>query len=247
VILYNTLMGVAAGTALLMVPILALELLNIRGGFMRVTMLILALVLFILAHSVAAADEFDAWVFLVEGNKVSFVKRDKTTKGPPDVPPTTLTVADSVQVLHGSLNPETKKYEGALVEGGLDYPLFKKITAISKDPSKGRRFHLTQLVTNDENQITEIRLHDDLVAKLVKVKDDVIKVIQLPGGGFTAARSIVSLWTTACRTTSRSSKVGSTPRPKIFRLRPSELYSSGGVLPWDALFAGLPPDHVWLT
>jgi hypothetical protein len=143
-----------------------------------------ALAFITLAQGVAAADEFEAWVFLVEGNTISFVKRDYKKKGPPEVPPTTLTAADNVQVLQGSPNPETKKYEGAIVESGLDYPLFKKITAHSKDPKKGRRYHLTTLVTNSQNRITEIRLNNDLAAKIVKVKDDVIKVIQLPGGGF---------------------------------------------------------------
>jgi hypothetical protein len=151
---------------------------------MRLTMLVL--VLLVLAQGVASADEFYAWVFLVDGHKVSFVKDDKTSKkkGVPDVPPKTLTVADNVQVLQGSPNPETKTYEGAIVESGLDYPLLKELKLLGGNPKKGKRYHLTQLVTNDENKITEIRLHDDVVAKIVKIDGNTVKIRQLPGGGF---------------------------------------------------------------
>jgi hypothetical protein len=153
---------------------------------MRLTTLAIVTAFVVLAPDIAAADEFKAWVFLVEGNKVSFVKddMDSKTKGPPKTPPMTLTVADNVQVLQGGYNQATKKYEGAIVESGLNYDLFKGLKLASKGAKKGTRYHLTQLVTNDENQITEIRLNDDVAAKIVKVEGNTLTIVQTWGSGF---------------------------------------------------------------
>lgn len=151
---------------------------------MRFTTLAIAFV--VLAQGVAAADEFDASVFLLEGNKISFVKNDRTskTKGIPNTRPITLTVAHNVQVLQGNYNGATKKFEGAIVESGLNYHIFKGLKLLSKNPIKGARYHLTQLVTNDENEVTEIRLKDDVAAKIVKGEGNNLTITQLIFGGF---------------------------------------------------------------
>jgi len=92
---------------------------------------ILAILFIAATQSPVAADEFKAWVYLIDGKKVSFVK-DDGTRGPPKTRPITLSVAEDVLVLQGGFDEATKKYEGAIVEEGLDYEHFTKF----KKPSK---------------------------------------------------------------------------------------------------------------
>jgi hypothetical protein len=145
----------------------------------------LATALLILVQGTAGADEFKAWVFSVEGDKVSFIKDDGTskTKGVPKGQPITLRVADNVLVLQGGHDDATKKYEGAIVESGLKYDLFDDLKPVGKK-QKGTRYHLTHLVTNDKNEITEIRLHDDVAAKIMKVEGNNLNIVQIWGAGF---------------------------------------------------------------
>lgn len=144
----------------------------------------LAIVAVVLTQTVVSADEFTAWIFQVEGNKVSFVKGDKTSKkkGAPKSNPITLPFAEKGLVLQGNFNDATQKFEGAIVESGLEYPLLKSLKPLGKK-GEGMRYHLTQIVTNDENKITEIRLKDDVVAKIKKEGKGLV-ITQLIFGGF---------------------------------------------------------------
>ncbi len=146
---------------------------------------ILAIAFVVLMQGTAVADEFKARVFLVEGKKVSFVKEDGTSrmKGL-EGRPITLSVADNVLILQGGYNEATKQYEGAIVESGLDYDLFKRFKVPSKTPKWAARYIPADLVTNAENKITEIRLNDERAVRIVKVEGNSLTMIQMWGSGF---------------------------------------------------------------
>lgn len=104
-----------------------------------------AFVLFV-GVSIVSAEEFFGLITKVEGNKVTITKFKKGEKGGE---PVTLTASDSVKVLKGTFNKDTKKFEaGPAVEGGLKNEMF----------STGKA--LARIVTDDTNTITEIRVSD---------------------------------------------------------------------------------------
>jgi hypothetical protein len=112
-----------------------------------------AAVILLVGVAVLAADEFGGIITKVEGNKLSVTKFKKGEKGGEEV---TLTVSDSVKVVKGKFNQETKKFEaGEALEGGLKNERF----------TKGKVFGF--IVTNADNVVTEIRVGEGR-----KKKDD---------------------------------------------------------------------------
>jgi hypothetical protein len=94
----------------------------------------------------ASAEEFFATVKKVDGTKITINKSKKDAK----VDDVTLTAIDKVKVLKGkgSFDKETKKFtftDGTAVEEGLKSDLFAKDVR-------------AQIVTNDKDMITEIRI-----------------------------------------------------------------------------------------
>jgi hypothetical protein len=101
-----------------------------------------------LCLGIALADEFGAVISKVEGNKVTFTKMKGKEKIGDEM---TLPVADSVKVVWGKFNKETKKVEvGDDVDDGIKNKMFSDLG------DKGKR---ATIVTDDDNKkITEIRI-----------------------------------------------------------------------------------------
>jgi hypothetical protein len=92
--------------------------------------------------SLAAAEEFTGLISKVDGNKVTLKKFKRGEKGGEEV---TLTAVESVKVVKGKRNAETKKLEaGDSIEGGLKNEMF----------SKGNVF--ATITTNDDGKITQV-------------------------------------------------------------------------------------------
>ena len=108
-----------------------------------------AAVVLVLCVGVALAEEINAVILKVEGKNVTFAEtKGKGQKGPEK----TLPVSNTVKVVKGKRNPDTKKIEATddAIEDGLKN---KRFTDISE---KGVR---AGIVTNDDNtQIIEIRV-----------------------------------------------------------------------------------------
>jgi hypothetical protein len=100
--------------------------------------------------SVAMAAEFNATITKVDGDKVTFTKREKGQKGQKGEP-VTLTAAKDVKVVSGKYNQDTKTVEaGAPLAGGLANEKLSKIS------DKGVR---ARIITSDDGKtITEIRV-----------------------------------------------------------------------------------------
>lgn len=102
-----------------------------------------ASVILLVSFGVAVAEEFNALITKVDGNKVTFHKTKKGEKGEA----MTLPTADNVKVIKGKFNKDTKKVEaGDAIEGGL------KAEALTKIGEKG----LSARLTVEDNKITQI-------------------------------------------------------------------------------------------
>jgi hypothetical protein len=103
-----------------------------------------------LCVGITMADEISAIIIKVDGNQVTFAEAPKS-KGEPKGPEKTLPVSDSVKVLKGKYNKETKKLEaGDAIEDGLKNNMFTKI---------GENGMRATIITDDDNKkITEIRV-----------------------------------------------------------------------------------------
>jgi hypothetical protein len=100
---------------------------------------------------ISLADEIQAVIFKVDGNKVTFKKAVK--KGEPLGEEMTLPVADNVKVVKGKFNKDKTFEKTADIEEGLKDKMFTDI-----DSEKGRR---AMLVTDDDGKkITEIRIFE---------------------------------------------------------------------------------------
>jgi hypothetical protein len=103
--------------------------------------------------SVAVAAEFNATISKVDGNNVTFTKREKGQKGQKGQKgePMTLTAAKDVKVANGKYNKDTNKVEvGEPLSGGLTN---EKLSNIS---DKGVRAHI--ITSEDGKTITEIHI-----------------------------------------------------------------------------------------
>jgi hypothetical protein len=113
---------------------------------------IAASIVLVLCVGVAFADEIRGAITKVDGNKITFAKREGKGKDSKLGEPQTLPVAKNVKIVKGVRNQETKKFEaGDPIEGGLKHKMFSEI-----DAEKG----LGALIITDSGnkQITEIRI-----------------------------------------------------------------------------------------
>jgi hypothetical protein len=118
----------------------------------------------IFAFSIAMAEEFMGAIKKVEDGKLTvtkFKKGDKKGKGEE----VTLTLAKKVKVVNAKFNFEEKKVEvGDEMENGLKNERFAKI---------GKFGVFSQIVTNDDGKVTEIRVFPPFKGKgKGKPKDD---------------------------------------------------------------------------
>jgi hypothetical protein len=115
-----------------------------------------AAVIMVIGLGVAVADEFQALITGVDGNKITYKKvlkkATKTEKAEYD-DAKTLPAATNVKVSKGSFNKETKKVEaGDAIENGLKNEMFSK----TKLEEKGVNATIT---TDDDNKnITAIKI-----------------------------------------------------------------------------------------
>ncbi len=106
-----------------------------------------ALFVLALCFGIALAEEIGAVITKVEGNKITFAPAKGKERGPEK----TMTVADNVKVVWGTVNKDTKKVEpGDALEGGLKHKMFSNIS------DKGKR--ATIVTDADNKKITEIRV-----------------------------------------------------------------------------------------
>jgi hypothetical protein len=110
-----------------------------------------AAVILVLSVGVVFADEINAVITKVEGNKITFAPLEGKGKDAKRGEEKTLPVAKDVKVVKGKFNKETKTIEaGDEIEGGLKAQMFSEIS------EKGIR---AQIVTDDGNKrIKEIRV-----------------------------------------------------------------------------------------
>jgi hypothetical protein len=84
----------------------------------------------VLAIGFVVADEFNATITKVDGNKITYQKFKKAKKGVPaekDGDPVTIEVAKDAKIIKGMFNKDTKKVEpGDKIEGGLTSETFTK-------------------------------------------------------------------------------------------------------------------------
>src|SRR5438128_1689832 len=106
-----------------------------------------AAVILVLCLGIAVAAEYRAVITKVEGDKVTFAPTKKGEKGEEK----TLPVADSVKVVKGKFNQDTKKFEaGDAIDDGLKNKMFSSI---------GEKGIGALIVTDDDDKkITEIRI-----------------------------------------------------------------------------------------
>ncbi|MCI0377961.1 MAG: hypothetical protein L0215_10165 [Gemmataceae bacterium] len=96
-----------------------------------------------------AADEFNALITKVDGNKITFHRVKKGEKGDE----ITMTAIEKVKVVKGKTNPETKKSEaGDPIDGGLKNELF------TKGGKDGKGVNVRIITDADNKNITEIRV-----------------------------------------------------------------------------------------
>jgi len=109
--------------------------------------LVAAVTLFVLTVGFAMAEEFNAVITKVDGNKVTLHKTKRGEKGKKGEKgeAETLNVADGAKVVKGKFNKEDKKFEaGDSIEGGLSNKMFA---------GKGVNARIT---TNDAGAITQV-------------------------------------------------------------------------------------------
>lgn len=111
--------------------------------------------MFVMAVSIGFvfADEFNATITKVDGNKITYQKFKKAAekgKAPEkDGDAVTITVAKDAKVNQGKFNKETKKFEpGDAIEGGLASATF------TKAGDKGVAAHIT--TDADNKHVTQI-------------------------------------------------------------------------------------------
>jgi hypothetical protein len=106
-----------------------------------------AAIIVLVGVSFVTAEEFFGVITKVDGNKLSITKFKKGDKKGEE---STLTVADTVKVVKGKFNKDTKKVEaGDSIEGGLKSDVFSNI---------GEKGVAATIVTDDNKKITEIRI-----------------------------------------------------------------------------------------
>lgn len=94
---------------------------------------------------VAVAEEFNATITRVDGDKLEVLKKKKGVK---EGEKATLTVAKDAKVVKGKLNKDTKKFEaGDAIEGGLKAELFTKI---------GEKGVGASITTDADGKVTQI-------------------------------------------------------------------------------------------
>ena len=113
--------------------------------------LLAASVIVVLCAGVTFAEEIFGVITKVEGNKVTFAKKE-FKKDAEKGPEMTLPVAKDAKIVTAKFNKEDKKFEaGDALEGGLKHKMFSDI-----DATKGRR---AVIITDDDNKsIKEIRV-----------------------------------------------------------------------------------------
>jgi hypothetical protein len=100
--------------------------------------------------SFAFAEEIRAVITEVKDGKVTFAPLEGKGKDAKKGDPKTMPVSDSVKVVYGNFNKDTKKVEaGDAIDGGLKNEMFTKI-----DAEKGKR----ATITTEGDKITEIMI-----------------------------------------------------------------------------------------
>lgn len=119
--------------------------------------LVFSMVVMVVAIGFVAAEEFQATITKVDGDKVTYQKYkkgEKGKKGEKDGEPVTLTVAKDAKIAKGKFSFKDKKFAvevGDAIEGGLKNEIFTKI-----DAEKGQGARIT---TSDDNKsITAITI-----------------------------------------------------------------------------------------
>lgn len=119
-----------------------------------------AAVIVLIAGSVAAAEEFTARIVKVEDGKITVTKFQKGAKKGEKGKEETLKVANNVKVVKAKFNKEEKKIEaGDALEGGLKNERFANLGG------EKARGVFAQIVTNDDNVVTEIRVFEGFGGK----------------------------------------------------------------------------------
>jgi hypothetical protein len=110
-----------------------------------------AAVILVLSVGVVFADEINAVITKVEGNKITFAPIEGKGKDAKKGEEKTMPVARDVKIVKGKFNKETKTIEaGDEIAGGLKSKMFAEIS------EKGIR---AQIITDDDNKrIKEIRI-----------------------------------------------------------------------------------------
>jgi hypothetical protein len=94
--------------------------------------LVCAMFVMVVAIGFAFADEFNATITKVDGNKITYQKYKKAkkgAKGEKDGDPVTIEVASDAKVTKGMFDKDAKKFvAGDAIEGGLKADIFAKAT-----------------------------------------------------------------------------------------------------------------------
>ena len=116
---------------------------------------VFALVVMVAAIGFVAAEEFQATITKVDGDKITYQKYKKGMKGKKgekDGDPVTVTVAKDAKIVKGKFNPDAKKLEaGDAIEGGLKSDTFAKASE-----EKGVTVRIT--TDDDSKKVTQIML-----------------------------------------------------------------------------------------
>jgi len=113
-----------------------------------------------LAIGFVAADEFNATITKVDGDKVTYQKykkaeKGKKGKGEKDGDPVTISVAKDAKIISGKFDMDAKKFvDGDKVEDGLKNEMFTKI-----DDKKGVGATITTEGEGDKAMVTKIRVN----------------------------------------------------------------------------------------
>jgi hypothetical protein len=117
-----------------------------------------ALFVMTVAITFVAADEFQATITKVDGNKVTYQKYQKTKKGEEkkkDGDPVTLS-AKGAMVVSSKFDKETKKFvDGDAVTDGLKNEMF----TTKLDEKKGQQARITTEGEGDKAKITKISVN----------------------------------------------------------------------------------------
>ena len=109
-----------------------------------------SMIVMTIAIGFVAAEEFNAVIVKVDGNKVTYQKFKKGKKGEKDGDPVTLPVDKDAKITKGKFDFKEKKFEaGDAIEGGLKADIFKNATA-----EKGVFSRIT--TSEDNKKITAI-------------------------------------------------------------------------------------------